>query len=62
VEVAAGVVVPFVGLERHGGSWLEGKRPTGSGVLLRHFSKPKRGEGRWGGITLVGFLVQLVFH
>jgi hypothetical protein len=54
VEEAVGVVVPFIGPERWGGSWSEGKRPVGGGVLLQRFSKPKRGEGRRGGIILVG--------
>jgi hypothetical protein len=54
VEVAAGVVVPFIGPERRGGGWSEGKRPVGGGVLLHRFLKLKRGEGRWGGVVLVG--------
>jgi hypothetical protein len=54
VEVAAGVVVPFIGLERRGGGWSEGKRPASDGVLLCRFSKLKRGEERQGGVILVG--------
>jgi hypothetical protein len=54
VEVAAGVVVPFIGPERQGGGWSDGKQSAGGGVLLRRFSKPKRGEGRQGGVILVG--------
>jgi hypothetical protein len=54
VEVAAGVVVLFIGLKRWGGGWSEGKWLAGSGVLLCRCLKPKRGEGRRGGIILVG--------
>jgi hypothetical protein len=54
VEVAAGVLVPFIGPERRGGGWSEGKWPVGGGVLLHRFSNLKRGEGRRGGVVLVG--------
>jgi hypothetical protein len=54
MEVVARVVVPFIGLERRGGSWSEGKWLAGGGVLLRRFLKSKRGEGRRGGVVLVG--------
>jgi hypothetical protein len=54
VEVAAGVVVPFIGPERWGGGWSEGKWLAGGGVLLCRCLKPKRGEGRRGGVILVG--------
>jgi hypothetical protein len=54
VEVVVGVVVPFIGPERQGGDWSEGKRPAGGGVLLCWFLKPKRGEGRQGGVVMVG--------
>jgi hypothetical protein len=52
--VAVWVVVFFIGPERRGGGWSEGKQPVGDGVLLYRFSKLKRGEGRRGGIVLVG--------
>jgi hypothetical protein len=54
VEVAAGVVFPFIGSERRGGSWSKGQWPVGCGVLAHRFLKPKRGEGRHGGVILVG--------
>jgi hypothetical protein len=54
VEVAAGDVVPFIGLERRGGGWSERKWTVGGGVLLHRFLKPKRGEGRRAGVVLVG--------